>query len=485
MKVLFATPEAHPLIKTGGLADVSGALPKALKNLRHDVRILLPAYRSVVNQAENIAVVSTLMLDSMQEPVRILETRLPGSQVKAYLVDAPEYFDREGNPYVGPDGHDWPDNAQRFALFCRAIVEIAQDRAGLDWRPDLVHCNDWQTGLVPALLNLETTRPATLFTIHNLAYQGLFDWDTFAALNLPKTWWHFDGVEFHGRLSFIKGGLVFADHITTVSPTYAREILTPEFGYGLEGLLTHRQDRLHGILNGVDYKIWSPNQDPYLEHHFNGRSLAGKAQMKAALQKEFKLTVKDDIPLLAHIGRLVDQKGVDLILDCLPHIMSKRAQLIILGSGQAQLEEALRKASQRYPKQLGIRIGYDEALSHRIEAGADMFLMPSRFEPCGLNQIYSLRYATLPIVRRTGGLADSVIDATDKTLSDGTATGIQFESADSQSLCAAVDRACQLFRKLPVWKRVITQGMRQDFSWKKSAQQYVALYEQAIAERTH
>ena len=480
MNILFATPEAHPLIKTGGLADVSGALPKALKNLRHDVRLVLPAYRKILHQLDSATTVASLRLAAAPEPVRLLETRLPRSQVKVYLVDIPSLFDREGNPYVGPDGHDWPDNAERFALFNRVVVELAQNRAGLEWRADVVHCNDWQTGLVPALLTLETSRPATLFTIHNLAYQGLFDRATFDRLGLPPAWWTLDGLEFYGRLSFIKGGLVFADHISTVSPTYAEEIRSAEYGYGLEGLLKHRQEQLHGILNGIDYKVWSPNQDPYLPHHYNGRSLAGKLRMKAALQREFGLNVKGDTPVLAHIGRLVDQKGVDLILDCLPHIMARQAQLIILGSGEARLEAALREAQETYPRQLGITIGYDEPLAHRIEASADMFLMPSRFEPCGLNQMYSLRYATLPIVRRTGGLADTVVDATPENLEKGLATGIQFAEPSAAALQQAIDRALALYAQQPVWKRIITQGMRQDFSWRNSARQYLALYQQAI-----
>ncbi|WJW74897.1 glycogen synthase GlgA [Thiohalobacter sp. IOR34] len=484
MKILFASPEAHPLIKTGGLADVAGALPRALKNLHHEVRLVLPAYRSLLDTLETPpAEVARLQLHGDTAPVRILQTHLPGSALKVWLVDAPGCFDRPGNPYVGPDGHDWPDNAQRFARFARAVVELAQDRAGLGWRAELVHTNDWQCGLVPALLSLEAARPATLFTIHNLAYQGLFDAALLGELGLPPHWWSMEALEFHGRLSFIKGGLVFADRLTTVSPTYAREICTPQFGYGLEGLLRHRQDRLSGILNGADYQHWNPGKDPHLAANYNGRSLAGKAVDKAALQREFGLPERPQTPLLAHIGRLVEQKGVDLILGALPRLMEEDVQLVVLGSGEAQLEAALREAQAAHPQRIGVRIGYDEPLAHRIEAGADLFLMPSRFEPCGLNQIYSLRYGTVPVVRRTGGLADTVVDASEAALRKGTATGFQFDAPTTEALLQAIGRALGLYRQPPVWRRLIGAGMRQDFSWTRSARRYLEVYRLALADR--
>lgn len=485
MNILFASSEAHPLIKTGGLADVSGALPKALRDLKQDVRLVLPAYQALLARIEAPREIARLNLPGATEPVTLLEAILPDSSVPVYLVDAPRCFDRPGNPYTGPDGRDWPDNAQRFARFCRAVVELAQDRAGLGWRADLVHCNDWQTGLVPALLSLESPRPRTLFTVHNLAYQGLFDWTTFQDLDLPYAWWSLHALEFHGRVSFIKGGLVFADWLTTVSPTYAREIRTAEYGCGLEGLLSHRAGRLSGILNGADYSQWDPNSDPLLEAHFNRRSLKGKGANKQALQQQFGLPINPRLPLFAHIGRLVAQKGVDLLLDVLPELMQRPLQLVILGSGQADLEAALRTAQSHYPDRLGIRIGYDEALAHRIEAGADAFLMPSRFEPCGLNQIYSLRYGTLPIVRRTGGLADTVVDARPATLDDGSATGFVFEDARPQALLATIDRALNLFAQHTLWTRTVKTAMAQDFSWTHSARQYLTLYEKAVSETSY
>ncbi|MBI5040019.1 MAG: glycogen synthase GlgA [Gammaproteobacteria bacterium] len=476
MKILFASSEAHPLIKTGGLADVSGALPKALRDLKQDVRLVLPAYQELLARAGHLTEVARLALTGSVEPVRVLEGVLPGSAVPVYLIDAPLCFDRPGNPYSGPDGKDWPDNAQRFAVFCRAIVELAQDRVGLNWRPDRVHCNDWQTGLVPALLSLETPRPATIFTVHNLAYQGLFDQAGFLALDLPSTWWSMHALEFHGHLSFIKGGLVFADALTTVSPTYAAEIRTPEFGCGLDGLLNQRAAQLTGILNGADYALWDPASDPLLDAHFSRQSLKGKDANKQALQQFFGLPTDARLPLFAHIGRLVEQKGIDLVLDILPELMRRPLQLAMLGSGQAAFEAALRAAQTVYPERLGIRIGYDEGLAHRIEAGADLFLMPSRFEPCGLNQIYSLRYGTLPIVRRTGGLADTVVDATPASLDAGTATGFVFDAATPEALLACIDRALRLYTQRTAWTRAIKNAMAQDFSWARSAQLYLKLY---------
>lgn len=480
MKILFASSEAHPLIKTGGLADVSGALPKALADLKQDVRLILPAYQELLARSAPPREIARLTLPGGPEPVRLLETVLPGSAVPVYLIDVPRGFDRPGNPYTGPDGRDWPDNADRFARFCRAVVELARDRTGLNWRPDIVHCNDWQTGLVPALLNLEPERPATVFTVHNLAYQGLFDWAAFQRLDLPYEWWSMHALEFHDKFSFIKGGLVYADRLTTVSPTYAREIRTAEYGCGLEGLLEHRADRLSGILNGADYAVWDPAGDPLLPAHFSRKSLKGKATNKQALQEHFDLPVAPKIPLFAHIGRLVAQKGIDLLLEILPELMQRPLQLVLLGSGQADLESALRAAQRDYPDRLAVRIGYDEPLAHRIEAGADAFLMPSRFEPCGLNQIYSLRYGTLPIVRRTGGLADTVIDTRAATLDNGTATGFVFDDARPQSLLATLDRALNLYAQRTVWTRVVKNAMGQDFSWTRSAREYLALYRDLI-----
>ncbi|HEY0634100.1 MAG TPA: glycogen synthase GlgA [Gammaproteobacteria bacterium] len=483
MKILFVTSEAHPLVKTGGLGDVGGSLPGTLTGLGQAVRLVLPAYHQAVARLNGHTLRARLSLPGSEDEIAILEGTLPGSEVTVWLIDAPLHFNRAGGPY-GTSSGDWPDNAERFALFARAVVELAMDRAGLDWQPDLVHCNDWQTGLVPALLAQEEQRPATLFTIHNLAYQGLFPWETFERLALPRTLWHMEALEFHGQLSFIKGGLVFADRLTTVSPTYAREIRTAAFGYGLEGLLNHRADRLSGILNGADYEIWDPARDPLIPAHFSAADLSGKARNKAALQHHFGLAERGDVPLLGVIGRMVEQKGIDLIAAATPNLISAGAQLAILGSGLPHFEQLFRELAARYPHRIGLHIGYDEPLAHLIEAGADLFLMPSRFEPCGLNQIYSLRYGTLPVVRHTGGLADTVVDTGTATLKAGTATGFVIEAASSEALTATVRRALGYYRQPKPWQQLIGNAMAQDFSWHSSARDYLALYRLTIEEHS-
>ena len=482
MNILFASSEVHPLIKTGGLADVSGSLPRALKSAKQEIRVIMPAYPATISRADKLRLETDIVLPGARTPVRLLQGWLPHSRVRLYLVDSPEHFDRPGGPYLDEHGREWPDNAARFALFARAISAVAMNRAGLGWQPDLVHCNDWQTGLVPALLSCKSQRPATLFTIHNLAYQGLFDLDTFKALKLPVDWWSPDKLEFHRQLAFIKGGLVYADWISTVSPTYAREIRTKAFGCGLEGLLQHRQDRLSGILNGVDYQVWSPGKDKLLPQTYTDRTLEGKRANKLALQKAFGLPERAGFPLLGHVGRLVEQKGLDLVTQVIPQLIKRRLQLVILGTGQPELEKGLRQAAQRYPEQIGVRIEYDEQLAHLLEAGADMFLMPSRFEPCGLNQIYSLRYGTPPIVRNTGGLADSVTDASESNIAAGTATGFVFADMDAESLLNAIDRALGCYTRPDVWTALQTTGMGQDFSWSRSAAAYIRLYERIVKD---
>ncbi len=483
-KILFAASEAQPLIKTGGLADVAGSLPQALRQLGHDVRLFLPAYPQAVERARQVEKVAELEIREYRAHCAILSARLGPDEVPVYLLHAPGIFDRAGNPYTGHDGHDWPDNAFRFTLFSKAAVAIARNRAGLDWAPDLVHANDWQTGLIPALLALEPERPATLFTIHNLAYQGVFDRYTFDGLGLPRQLWSVHGMEFHGHVSFIKGGISFADWVTTVSPTYAREICSPALGYGLEGLLQHRGERLSGVLNGIDYLEWNPASDPALDQTYDAERFELKAANQAALQRDLGLPERGDALVLGYVGRLVEQKGVDLILSILPRVLAhEQVQLVMLGSGHAALEDALSSAAAAHPGRVAAYVGYDERLSHRIEAGSDCFLMPSRFEPCGLNQLYSLRYGTVPIVHRTGGLADTVIDATPKNLLRGTATGFVFEHADPNGLWYAVDRAIELAGRPPAWwHKLAVTGMAKDFSWTSSARQYEALYEKAIAD---
>ncbi len=472
-KILFATSEVHPLIKTGGLADVAGSLPKALADLGQEIRLIIPNYQTLQHN-EQPRYICTLRVDNRD--VNILETRLPDSEVMVWLVDYRPFFDHPGNPYVDENGNPWHNIAERFALFCRIVTEVAMDRAYLNWKADIVHCNDWQSGLVPALLSLENSHPATVFTIHNLAYQGLFPSSTFYALNLPGQLWHHDGLEFHDMLSFIKGGLTYADRITTVSPTYAQEIQTPEFGYGLEGLLSHKHEILSGILNGIDLQQWNPETDEHIHTNYSSRTLKQKLLNKSALQERMSLPVDENIPLFGIISRLVAQKGIDLILACLQEMTELPLQFVLLGSGDKSTELKLQDFARLFPEKIAVTIGYNEQLAHQIEAGADIFLMPSRFEPCGLNQMYSQRYGTVPIVRKTGGLADTIKDALPHHIEDGSATGVSFNDTTPGALLEAIKRTMILYKSKGIWKQIQRSAMKKDFSWQNSANQYLTLY---------
>lgn len=480
MNVLFVTPEAYPLIKTGGLGDVSGSLPLALAELGQDVTLFLPAYPLVKERIGELRKVAELRLVGSEGIAHILEGTLPGSRVRVWLFDCSAAFERAGHPYLSSDGSAWQDNAWRFTQFSRAAVELAQDRAGLGWRADLVHCHDWQTALVPALLTMELHRPATVFTIHNLSYQGLFGAESFKHLALPPALWGMHGLEFHGMLSIIKGGILYADMLTTVSPSYAQEIQWPEFGYGLDGLLQHRSEQLEGILNGVDEHDWNPADDHYLPHHYHAGDLSGKTACKLALQDELGLEKNLGIPVIGLVSRLVEQKGIDLVLGALPRLIHDKMQLVVLGSGDRHFEQELKQWAHWHPDKVKVVIGYDEGLSHRIEAGCDIFLMPSRFEPCGLNQLYSLRYGTIPMVRRVGGLADSVVHADETHLANHTATGIVIEHANDDAVVWGVEHALKLYRNKSVWKQLMQTAMKQDFSWKRSAQRYQEVYQRAL-----
>ena len=473
-KILFVTSEAHPLIKTGGLADVCGSLPKALTELSQDIRLILPNYQAL-KASENVKFLTSIRIDNRN--INILETLMPDSQVIVWLVDYPAYYNYPGNPYVDEQGEPWSNNAERFGLFCRIVTEVAMNRINQDWQPDVVHCNDWQSGLVPAFLSLEEGRPSTVFTIHNMAYQGLFPLTSASVLNLPGQLWHPAGLEFHGMLSFIKGGLVYADYITTVSPTYALEIQTAEFGYGLEGLLEHRKEFLGGIINGIDLDQWDPEKDPNIFQCYSAKTLGKKLLNKTALQAKLGLPIEEHIPIFGLIGRLVEQKGIDLLLDCFSEMITMKLQFVLLGSGDKVFEKQLQEFAELYPDKIAIKIGYDEALAHLIEAGADAFLMPSRFEPCGLNQMYSQRYGTVPIVRKTGGLADTVIDALPETLGNQTATGIVFNEASPSALLEAIKRTLILYSMPDSWKKIQVNAMGKDFSWQRSAKQYLELYQ--------
>ncbi len=480
-KILYISSEAFPLVKTGGLGDVAGSLPVALLKNSQDVRLVIPAYKAVLDKIGRSKVRAEITYYNLT--VKIIESRLPGSHVIIWLVDCPVLFDHPGGPYTDAQGDPWPDNAHRFALFCRAAVDMALNKLGLGWQPDIVHCNDWQTGLVPALLSLEPERPVTVFTIHNLAYQGLFDAQTFHDLQLPTELWHLDGLEFYGQLSFIKGGLAFADKITTVSPTYALEILQPAFGYGLDGLLTHRRTHLSGILNGIDEKHWNPGTDKHLRQPYNRRSLQKKGPNKLALQEELSLPIDTSIPMIGMVSRLVEQKGLELILPSLDTLMGLPLQLVILGTGVKAYEQQLRQVAARHEQQLKLIIGYDEALAHRIEAASDIYLMPSIFEPCGLNQLYSLCYGTLPIVTSVGGLADTVVDASDENIQQGSANGFILTDKTSKALINTVQRALRLYQQPDIWRQLQITAMSGNYSWQASAEHYIALYTEALSEQ--
>jgi len=473
MNVLFATSEAYPLIKTGGLADVSASLPRALLELKHDVRLLLPFYGSI--RAQNP---DTRLLASTQHyghKINLLETRLPGTRVKVLLVDCPAAFAREGNPYLDADGVPWSDNAFRFMLFCQVAVDIALNRLGLDWPVDLVHCNDWQSAMVPALLQRFVERPATVFTIHNLAYQGVFHWQTYFNLGLPHEHWSTDGVEFHNQFSFMKGALNFADVINTVSVQYAREIQTEPFGCGLHGLLQKHSDRLSGIQNGIDTEVWNPGSDDLISSKYTIKSLDHKALNKSALQQELGLDGDLSLMLMGMVTRLVSQKGLDLLLDCQQEILQLPVQLVVLGSGDAIYEQELEQFAAANPQRVAFFKGYDEALSHRIEAGSDLYLMPSKFEPCGLNQLYSLRYGTLPLVTPVGGLIDAVTDAAQEN-----ADGFVMSEISASGLMESIRQALQVYQNPQHWKKLQITAMDQDHSWKHSALDYVELYRTAL-----
>ena len=483
MKILFVASEAYPLVKTGGLGDVLYSLPHALAARGADIRLLLPGYRTLLAQLDAIRILGWVDLRGADGPlsVRILETRHPEYAFPLWVADCPQLYDRPGNPYVGADGQDWPDNAERFAVFARVAVQLARDALDLGWQPAVVHTHDWQTGLVPAFLADLPLRPKSVFTIHNLAYGGYFSHGDFVRLQLPSPWWSHEGVEFHGGFSMLKAGIVYADAVTTVSPTYAAEICTPEFGYGLDGLLRSRQHKLSGILNGIDTTVWNPSTDIHLPAHYSvGRIQPGKRRNKQALLERF-LGQADEAalraPLVGLVGRLVEQKGVDWVLAAMPPLLAETdVRFVLLGSGQAGYEQKLLRLARQHPERVMVEIGYDEPLAHLIEAGADMFLMPSRFEPCGLNQMYSLRYGTPPIVFRTGGLADTVVDANAATLDDGSATGFAFDTPQVGAMLDAVRRALELYRQPAPWRRLQQAGMRVSFDWSESADRYLALY---------
>jgi starch synthase len=476
LRILFATPECAPLVKTGGLADVSAALPATLATLGVDARVLLPGYRQALAQLPERGEIARFAASAVLPASRLLQGRM-ASGVPLYLLDCPELYDRPGGPYQDEDGRDWSDNALRFGLLSRAAALLASGTSPLDWQPHVLHCNEWQTGLAPAFLRYTAgPRAATVQTIHNLAFQGIFEPELVAALGLPPESFSTDGIEYYGKLGFLKAGLQFADAITTVSPGYALEIQSEALGFGLQGLLATRKDSLYGILNGIDTDLWNPATDPLIASRYDADTLAAKAGNKRALRQRLGLAPAPDQPLFAVISRLTEQKGLDWLLEIAPRLLALPAQLALLGGGEPALERGFLALAQRHPGQASATIDFDEALAHLIEAGADAFLMPSRFEPCGMNQMYSQRYGTPPIVRATGGLADTVVDSTVATLADGSASGFVFQRPSATALLAAVERAARVWRDRPAWRALQRNGMARDFGWETSARRYAAIY---------
>ncbi|MBW7835994.1 MAG: glycogen synthase GlgA [Sphingomonadales bacterium] len=477
MRVLFVSSEVHPLAKTGGLADVSEALPKALRAHDVDVRLLMPAYPQakdrLMAQGAPIALKNVLGFDD----VALIPGLLPGSELPIWLIDCPLLYDRPGRLYCDPDGQEWHDNALRYALLSHVVARLARGLTPLAWRPDIVHANDWHTGIIPALLDADTApRPAVVFTIHNMAYQGNFPAACLDFIGLSSRLYHPDGVEFHNRVSFLKAGVRYADRITTVSPTYASEILSPDFGHGLEGVARQRQNDLVGILNGADYGLWDPVNDRHLIERYDRHYISGKKICKAALLTELGLPAMGNAPLIAFNSRLVEQKMADVVLEAVPAMVAAGGQFALLGEGDRRFESAFADLARRYPESISVRIGYDEPAAHRLLAGADILLAPARFEPCGLTQLYAMRYGTVPIVRRTGGLADTVVDATPETLHAGAATGLSFHDISAAALGEAARRAIELFGQPLLWRRLQVAGMQADFSWERSARRYLDLY---------
>ncbi len=486
MNILLATSEAVPFAKTGGLADVCGALPIALSRLGHEVSLILPAYRKARYSGipnEPLGISFIVPIGSKMVSGRLLKSRIPGSDVMVYLVEQDQYFDRD--QLYGSEGKDYIDNCERFVFFARAVLESVRL---LDLKVDVLHANDWQTGLIPAYLKLEYARApryehiVSLLTLHNMAYQGQFwHWDMLLT-GLDWKFFNWREMEYHGKLNLLKTGIVYADAINTVSPRYAKEIQSAPLGCGLEGVLQHRRDAVYGILNGIDTDEWNPETDPDLAANYNAGTVAeGKPACKRALQREVGLPEEPNVPLLGFIGRLAEQKGIDLVAEVAQRwVQTHEAQWVLLGTGEPKYQRLFQALADRFPKKVAARLEFSNPLAHRIEAGADLFLMPSRYEPCGLNQLYSLRYGTVPVVRATGGLADTIAGVPEGAADPGEANGYTFQEYSPLALNETLRRACDAYRDPSFWQQLMANGMSQDWSWARSADEYVKLYETTL-----
>ena len=483
MRVLFATSEAYPLIKTGGLADVSGALPKAisqLPNFKGDIKLLLPAYSAVLAKLKAVKTIANVSV--LGQDCAIISGLMPDSDIEVIAIKNAALYERTGGPYSDENGIDWPDNPLRFGVLSRVASLLCSTNSPLkNWLPDLIHCNDWQTGLAPLYMKLlDDSKTKSILSIHNIAFQGCFNANWLKQLELPAAHFHINGFEYHEQISFLKAGLFYADKLSTVSPTYAQEIQTTEFGFGLEGLLQTRSDDLIGILNGIDADEWNPATDGHLPKNYSNKRIIGKHAVKHALQQQLGLNIKANAPILGIVSRLTHQKGLDLLPSIMPKLVELGCQFAILGSGEKKLEASFNALAERYPTQVSMNTGYHEHLSHNIMAGSDLFIMPSRFEPCGLNQLYGLAYGTPPIVSNTGGLADSVCDTTNLTLKNNSATGFVIKNVSSASLLVTIQHALTIWQDKKTWRKIQKNGMSQDISWISSAKPYLSFYQQAF-----
>jgi starch synthase len=488
LNILFVSSEVEPFAKTGGLADVSGTLPQVIKDLGHEIRIIMPRFGSISERKFKLH--DVIRLKEIEVPIG-KEKKIANvnssfianvkSKVQVYFLANKEFYDRAGM-YISPDSKkDYVDNDVRFIFFCRGVLETLKR---LGWQPDIIHCNDWQTGLIPAYIKTIYNHDPffkhikTVFTIHNLAYQGTFPASSFEKTGLPASEFGKEGVEFYGKLNFMKAGLMYSDLITTVSEKYAEEICsTEEFGCGLEGVLQKRKSHLHGIINGIDYSVWNPETDDLIVKRYDIRTLEGKLDNKKELLSKFGLTVKENVPLIGIISRLVDQKGLDLIKEIADDLMKLEVQFVMLAAGEKKYQDYFESLHKKYAAKMGLYIGYNDELAHLIEAGCDMYLMPSRYEPCGLNQLYSLKYGTVPIVRSTGGLDDTILD-----VDGGNGTGFKFKKYDSRELFKTIQRALKLYHDTAAWKKIMKNGMQQDFSWESSARKYTNLYRNLVKQ---
>jgi starch synthase len=482
LKILFASSEVAPFAKTGGLADVSANLPAAIASLGHQVRVIMPMYRSVQEgnfELKHLEKSSELSPEGGLAEDKVFYSEI-GRNLLIYFIKRDEFFDRE--MLYGTSQGDYPDNAERFIFFSRGILNLCKLT---DFRPDVIHCNDWQTSLAPVYLKgLYQNDPffsnvRTVFTIHNLGYQGVYPKEYMALSGLPAEFFSIKGLEYFGKISFMKGGILFSDIITTVSEKYSREIQTSEYGYGLDGVLRDRSNDIYGVLNGVDYTEWNPETDSHLEANYNARDLSGKRNCKQELVKIFKLEGKDETPIVGIISRLADQKGFDILAEAMEELMRMNLLLVLLGKGDEKYEKKFAELGKKYRGHLGVKIAFDNVLAHKIEAGSDMFLMPSRYEPCGLNQMYSLKYGTIPIVRATGGLDDTVTEldpATEKGI------GFKFKEYSAKALIEEVSKALAIYMNRKLWLRLMKNAMKEDFSWKRSALRYVEIYNSALSK---